>query len=284
VEIWDAGRSGQPEPSLSDPSDDVDTDADAIVASQLARDAGELLLSVRASVGRLAIDRRQLGRYADQRANALILERLAVVRPDDAVLSEEAVDDPTARLSAARVWIIDPLDGTREFMMGRDDWAVHVALWEAGLGITAAAVALPAFGQVFATNTVGLPSDRSGRPPGPPVILVSPTRPPGFALALARETGAQFATMGSAGAKAMAVLCDQADAYLHADGQQEWDSAAPVGVLRAAGFHASRIDGSELVYNKADPYVEDFLMCRPELADLLLAAIARARAVGRRTW
>ena len=277
VESWDAGRSDRGEPGVSDTS----VDADAVLAGQLAQDAGELLLAVRAGVGPLAIDRRQLGRYADQRANALIVERLAVVRPDDAVLSEEEVDDP-ARVSAGRVWIVDPLDGTREFTLGRDDWAVHVALWEAGLGITAAAVALPAFGQVFATDTVEFLGERSPHPRNRPVILVSPTRPPVFAPALARDMGAQFATMGSAGAKAMAVLCDQADAYLHANGQQEWDSAAPVGVLRAAGFHASRIDGSELIYNKADPYVPDFLMCRPELADPLLAAIARARAVAER--
>ena len=250
-------------------------DADAALATELAQEAGDLLLSIRDNVGRLAVDRRQLGRYADHRANTLILDRLAAVRPDDAVLSEEEVDD-RVRVSAPRVWIIDPLDGTREFMMGRDDWAVHVALWTAGSGITAAAVALPAMGQVFATDPAVVPPARPGN--RHTLILVSPTRPPWFAPAVAREIGAELVTMGSAGAKAMAVLCGYADAYLHASGQREWDSAAPVGVLRAAGFHTSGIDGSELLYNKPDTYVPDFLMCRPELAEPLLTAIARARA------
>jgi 3'(2'), 5'-bisphosphate nucleotidase len=261
--------------------------SDAALAGRLAAEAGELLLSVRASVGRLAIDRRQLGRYADRRSNELILERLAAERPGDAVLSEEERDDGS-RLTSSRVWIIDPLDGTREFMIGRNDWAVHVALWESGAGITAAAVALPAFGQVFATDSVDpLAAPGAGQSPraGPtppagersrPLILVSPTRPPWFAPFVADQVGAGLATMGSAGAKAMAVLCGEAAAYLHAAGQQEWDSAAPVGVLQAAGFHASRIDGSELVYNQPDPYVPDFLLCRPDLAQPLLAAIARA--------
>ncbi len=255
--------------------------SDSALAGQLAVEAGELLLSLRAGVGRLAIDRRSLGQYADWRSNALILERLAAQRPGDAVLSEEAPDD-RRRLTSTRVWIIDPLDGTREFMMGRDDWAVHVALWESGAGITAAAVALPAFDRVFATDSVD-PTAVSGarlwspaHEPTRPLILVSPTRPPWFSPFVAQQVGAELATMGSAGAKAMAVLCGEAVAYLHAAGQQEWDSAAPVGVLRAAGFHASRIDGSELIYNQPDPYVSDFLICRPELADRLLAAIAAA--------
>jgi 3'(2'), 5'-bisphosphate nucleotidase len=248
--------------------------SDSALAEQLAREAGELLLSLRASVGRLAIDPRALGRYADQRSNELILDRLAAARPDDAVMSEEAHDD-RSRLGSSRVWIIDPLDGTREFMIGRNDWAVHVALWDSGTGITAAAVALPAFGHVFTTDTVAGASS-SVPEPARPLILVSPTRPPWFAPFVAHQLGAELATMGSAGAKAMAVLCGEAIAYMHAAGQQEWDSAAPVGVLRAAGFHASRIDGSELVYNQPDPYIPDFLLCRPELAESLLAAISQS--------
>jgi 3'(2'), 5'-bisphosphate nucleotidase len=257
-------------------------DADAALAGQLAHEAGELILSVRTSVGRLAVDRWQLGHFADERANDLILERLAQERPGDAVLSEEEIDD-RSRLAAARVWIVDPLDGTRGFMMGRPDWAVHVALWEAGLGITAAAVALPALGEVFTSeNAAGVAerADPLGRER--PIILVSPSRPPRFAPLVAREIDADLATMGSAGAKAMMVLCGEADAYLVTGGQREWDSAAPVGVLQAAGFHASRIDGSQLVYNKSDPYVPDFLMCRPDLAEPLLGSIARAMAGGYR--
>lgn len=263
---------------------DPDGDSDAVLAGRLAHDAGELILAVRNSLGRLVVDRWQLGRIADERANALIVEGLSEERPDDAVLSEEEIDD-RVRLSAHRVWIVDPLDGTREFMMGRPDWAVHVALWEAGLGITAAAVALPTLGEVFTTDSAAdaaaAASDRS-RDRDRPIILVSPTHPPRFAPLVAREIDADLATMGSAGAKAMMVLCGEADAYLVTGGQREWDSAAPVGVLRAAGFHASRIDGSDLIYNKADPYVPDFLLCRPDLAGPLLAGIARALAAGYR--
>lgn len=255
--------------------------SDADLAVELAKEAGDLLLSVRDSVGRLAIDPRQLGRYADGRANALILGRLAVERPGDAVLSEEGTDDPV-RLSARRVWIIDPLDGTRGFMIGRDDWAVHVALWESGSGITAAAVALPAVDLVYSTETVDPAPWHAGSGRTRPLILVSPTMPPEFAPAVALAVGADLGTMGSAGVKAMAVFCNEADAYLHADGQREWDSAAPVGVLQAAGFHASRIDGTDLIYNKPDPYVSDFLLCRPELADSLLAAIHQAQSMENR--
>jgi 3'(2'), 5'-bisphosphate nucleotidase len=284
---------GGPPPTRHARTDDAGTAqpltaiSDSALAGQLAKEAGDLLLSLHGGVGRLAIDRWQLGRYADQRANALILERLERERPDDAVLSEESPDD-RSRLAATRVWIIDPLDGTREFMLGRNDWAVHVALWEAGAGLTAAAVALPAFEQVFATDTVDPDAGSSAGDGSPsasrrdrPLILVSPTRPPWFAPFVARQVGADLATMGSAGAKAMVVLCGEADAYLHAAGQQEWDSAAPVAVLQAAGFHASRIDGSDLVYNQPDPYVPDFLMCRADLAAPLLAAISGATTARR---
>ncbi len=250
---------------------------DARLAASLADDAAQLLLGIRdASDGR---DPRQLGQAGDRASNSLILERLATERPGDAVLSEEAADDP-ARLAANRVWIIDPLDGTREFTMpGRADWAVHVALWESGSEITAAAVALPAVGEVYVTDRVGPPGPGDGRAPRDhPVVVVSDSRPPPFSGAVAAAIGATVQPMGSAGAKAMAVLRGDADAYVHAGGQWEWDSAAPVGVLRAAGFHASRIDGSPLVYNQAHPYLPDLLMCRPELAQPLLQALAATAA------
>ncbi|MFC4002853.1 3'(2'),5'-bisphosphate nucleotidase CysQ [Prauserella oleivorans] len=241
---------------------------DARVAARLAEEAGRLLLGVRAEAGDL--DPKKLGRRGDLRANALLLERLAAERPGDAVLSEESADDP-ARLDADRVWIIDPLDGTREFSRpGRTDWAVHVALWLAGKGIAAAAVAQPALGAVYASDDVTPPQRRDG----PRRILVSDSRPPAFADAVAAQVGAELAPMGSAGAKAMAVLRGEADAYLHAGGQWEWDSAAPVGVVLAAGLHASRIDGTPLEYNAAHPYLPDLLICRPELAEPLLAALA----------
>jgi 3'(2'), 5'-bisphosphate nucleotidase len=242
------------------------TDVD--LAADLARRAGELLLAIRASSG---LAGKELGKRGDHDANELLLAGLAEARPDDAVLSEESVDSP-ARLSADRVWIIDPLDGTREYgMPGRDDWAVHVALWTRGAGISAAAVAQPSLDTVY-TST---PADLAA-PNDPPVFLVSDSRPPAFAAPVAERFGAQLRPMGSAGAKAMAVLRGDADAYLHAGGQWEWDSAAPVGVALAAGLHATRVDGAPLVYNSEHPYLPDLLICRPELGGPLVAAIAAA--------
>ena len=244
---------------------------DSALAAALAEDAGHLLLRLRGESG---LSGKELGQRGDADSNALLLGELAEARPQDAVLSEESVDSPE-RLAADRVWIIDPLDGTREYgMPGRDDWAVHVALWERGAGITAAAVAQPSLDVVYASNTV-----RPQRRPRPRLrFLVSDSRPPAFAAPVAEQLGADLAPMGSAGAKAMAVVRGDADAYLHAGGQWEWDSAAPVGVVLAAGLHASRIDGSPLVYNSPHPYLPDLLICRPELAEQLLAAIAEHTA------
>jgi 3'(2'), 5'-bisphosphate nucleotidase len=245
---------------------------DARLAADLAGRAGELLLRIRGEEWGS-----ELGRIGDQRSNALILAALAEARPGDAVLSEESADSPE-RLTAPRVWIIDPLDGTREFSMAdRSDWAVHVALWEAGSGLTAGAVAQPALGMIHASN--GVAGSRAGGQEGARrklTILVSDSRPPAFAAEVANAVGADVTTMGSAGAKAMAVLRGDADAYLHAGGQWEWDSAAPAAVVTAAGLHASRIDGSPLVYNQPHPYLPDLLICRPDLAGDLLAAIALA--------
>jgi 3'(2'), 5'-bisphosphate nucleotidase len=240
------------------------------LAAQIAAEAGALLLEIRA--GGLA--GKELGKEGDRRSNELILKRLAEARPDDAVLSEESADSP-ARLSAHRVWIVDPLDGTREYgMAGRPDWAVHVALWTAGRGIAAAAVAQPALDQVYATDDGPVSGSASGPDDGGgPVILVSDSRPPQFAPAVAEAVGGRIQPMGSAGAKAMAVLRGEAAAYVHAGGQWEWDSAAPVGVLLAAGFHATRLDGSPLEYNRPHPYLPDLVMCRPDLAAPLLAAL-----------
>ena len=195
---------------------------------------------------------------------------LASARPDDAVLSEEGADD-TARLGAGRTWIIDPLDGTREFAeLERADWAVHVALWERG-ELVAGAVALPAEGATFSTaEPVEVPARRYG----PLRLAVSRSRPPALVGVLSAQLGAELVPMGSAGVKAMAVVRGQADAYLHGGGQYEWDSAAPVAVARAAGLHTSRLDGSPLLYNRPDPWLPDLLICRPELAEQLLDTLA----------
>lgn len=247
---------------------------DAALAAELAADAGELLLAVRDEVG--FYDPIDLGDAGDKRANSLILDRLRVERPDDAVLSEEAVDD-LKRLRADRVWIIDPLDGTREFTWpGRDDWAVHVALWQRAAGpdgaITDAAVSLPASHEVYRTDTVTPPPPAA---PGPIRITASSNRPPAVLYRLRERMDIQMYRIGSAGAKAMAVVRGDVDAYIHAGGQWEWDSAAPAGVVLAAGLHASRLDGSPMRYNRRDPYLPDLLMCRPELADVLLAGIRK---------
>jgi 3'(2'), 5'-bisphosphate nucleotidase len=243
--------------------------ADVELAAELARRAGELLLSLRNSS---ELEGKELGKRGDHDSNELLLGELAAHRPDDAVLSEESADS-AARLSADRVWIIDPLDGTREYgMPPRDDWAVHVALWTRGEGITAAAVAQPSLDAVY-TSDFGAAGPTSNESK---VFLVSDSRPPAFAAPVAESLQAQLRPMGSAGAKAMAVLRGDADAYLHAGGQWEWDSAAPVGVALGAGLHASRVDGSPLEYNSAYPYLPDLLICRTELAEPLVAAIAAA--------
>jgi 3'(2'), 5'-bisphosphate nucleotidase len=242
--------------------------ADIELAAELAQRAGRLLLSLRESSG---LSGKELGKRGDHDSNELLLAALGELRPDDAVLSEESVDSPQ-RLDADRVWIIDPLDGTREYgMPPRDDWAVHVALWQRGSQIVAAAVAQPTLDKVY--TSAGEPVGDANQPP---VFLVSDSRPPEFAQPVADALGATLRPMGSAGAKTMAVVRGDADAYLHAGGQWEWDSAAPVGVALGAGLHASRVDGSPLEYNSAHPYLPDLLICRPELASSLLAAIAAA--------
>lgn len=249
---------------------------DAALAADLAADAGTLLLAVRDEVGFDHPSR--LGDAGDQRANALILDRLRADRPDDAVLSEES-PDTSARLAADRVWIIDPLDGTREFTTpGRDDWAVHIALWQRGGGdgsgaITDAAVGLPARGNtVYRTDTVTAAAPLTG-PPNKIRVAVSATRAPAIVHRIAALVSIEPVGIGSAGAKAMAVVRGDVDAYLHAGGQWEWDSAAPAGVVLATGMHASRLDGSPLRYNRPDPYLPDLLMCRRDVAWTLLDAI-----------
>jgi len=187
-------------------------------------------------------------------------------RPDDAVLSEEGADNPI-RLRSERVWIVDPLDGTREFSeLGRKDWAVHVALWQSG-ELVAGAVALPAQGVTLATPDPAPPPDATEAPR----IVVSRTRPPAIALQVRDHLNGTLVEMGSAGAKVAAVVQGLADVYVHAGGQYEWDSAAPVAVARAAGLHTSRIDGSPLQYNRPDPLLPDLVVCRREFADAVLA-------------
>ncbi|MEI8001610.1 MAG: 3'(2'),5'-bisphosphate nucleotidase CysQ [Actinomycetes bacterium] len=234
-------------------------------ATRYARSAGEVLLALRRDEYHAPW---ALGDAGDHTANEHLLGLIAADHPDDRVLSEESADDPR-RLDADRVWIIDPLDGTREFSdPPRTDWAVHVALWERGQGITAAAVALPALDLVLASAPpaeVPPLDDRRLR------VVVSRTRAPAVAQRVARALDAELVGLGSAGAKAMAVVLGHVDAYVHSGGQYEWDSAAPVGVARAAGLFTSRLDGSPLEYNRPDPWLPDLVVCRPEIADQVLA-------------
>lgn len=238
---------------------------DAELARHIAETAGELLVKLQKSG---LFEGKALGKAGDRVANAFIMEALNSQRPDDAVLSEEEAADP-ARLSAARVWIVDPLDGTREYGEARTDWAVHIALAIDGVA-EVGAVALP-----------GVPVTLTTTPPPAPVpaangklkMLVSRTRPAAEAVMVAEKLGAELVPMGSAGAKAMAVVLGQADIYLHSGGQYEWDSCAPVAVARAAGLHTSRIDGSPLVYNCENPYLPDLLICRKEDAGRVFAAL-----------
>lgn len=255
----------------------ADEITDAALAADLAADAGELLLKVRDEVG--FGYPWALGDAGDSLANALILRRLREERPDDAVLSEEAYDD-LSRLEHDRVWIIDPLDGTREFSTpGRDDWAVHIALWQRPGGpsngqreITDAAVSLPARGNIVYRSDTVTAAARVGVT-DTIRIAVSATRPPAVLHRMRQTLPIQPVAIGSAGAKAMAIIDGHVDAYVHAGGQWEWDSAAPAGVVMAAGMHASRLDGSPMRYNQLDPYLPDFVMCRAELAPILLGAI-----------
>lgn len=236
------------------------------LAGRLAEAAGAELLTVRKEfAAATARERKDAG---DRRSQEFLAAELARYRPQDAVLSEEAEDD-TDRLDAERVWIVDPLDGTREFgEPGRDDWAVHVALWERG-ELAAGAVALPAQGVTFATPSVALATN--GAAGHSPRLIVSRTRPPAIAEEVGRRLGGRLIPLGSAGAKAMALVQGRADIYLHAGGQYEWDSAAPVAVARAAGLHTSRIDGSPLAYNRPDPLLPDLLICHPRYAEAVLA-------------
>jgi 3'(2'), 5'-bisphosphate nucleotidase len=291
--------------SKSGGAEEAQSHDDHALARDLAAEAGRRLLELRARGGEPDV----LRKAGDRLSHEFLTAALADRRPGDVVLSEEGADDP-ARLTANRVWIVDPLDGTREFgEPGRTDWAVHVALWQrAGGGeVTAGAVALPALGHVLSTTTSGeqhqcsigaaittpmfhrveggARSDGTGgheeaggtagtrEGGGRTRIVVSRTRAPRFVRNISDLIDAELVPLGSAGAKVAAVVCGEADAYVHAGGFYEWDTAAPVAVARAAGYHASRIDGSPLAYNQANLWMPDILVCRPALAGTLLQAI-----------
>lgn len=245
--------------------------ADGDLAAHLAQVAGRILVDVRASG---LFSAKALGKAGDQTANQFLCHALRETRPDDGLLSEEEKDN-AERLAKSRVWIVDPVDGTREYGEERADWAVHVGLAIDGAPVLGA-VALPGH-----EGGVVLRSDRlDAVPPAPDRLrmVVSRTRPAAEAIAVAQALDAELVPMGSAGAKAMAIILGQADIYLHSGGQYEWDSMAPVAVALAHGLHCSRIDGSPLVYNQADVYLPDLLICRQEHAAQVLALIATVAA------
>ena len=242
------------------------TPDDHALARRAAAASASLLLDLRSRPGLHPETMRADG---DWQSHKLLMELLRAERPDDAVLSEEGADD-AARLGFERAWIVDPLDGTREFgEPGRPDWAVHVALSVSGT-VVAGAVALPAMDLVLATDDPPVVPARDGRPMR---VVTSRTRRPLASVLVAEALDAELVAMGSAGAKAMAVVLGQVDAYAHAGGMHEWDSAAPVAVAQAAGLWCSRLDGSPLRYNERDPWLPDLLICRPELAETCLTAL-----------
>lgn len=242
---------------------------DTALATRLAVEAGRLLVALRAELVDRGAPAWQVMDTGDLASHRFLLDALREARPDDAVLSEEGVEDPR-RFTRDRVWIVDPLDGTNEYgERGRHDWAVHVALWEHGR-LTAGAVSLPALDLVFSTDPAPVvpASDREA-----PRLVTSRTRNPYAAVVVANALGADAVRLGSAGAKTMAVVLGEADIYVHDGGMYQWDSAAPAAVAQAAGLHVSRIDGSPLVYNQRDPWLPDFLVCRPEFAGAVLDAL-----------
>ncbi|GAA0272368.1 3'(2'),5'-bisphosphate nucleotidase CysQ [Alteraurantiacibacter aestuarii] len=241
---------------------------DAQLAAHLAQVAGRILLQVRDSG---MFEGKALGKAGDQTANQFLVHALRQQRPDDGLLSEES-KDTAERLGKSRVWIVDPVDGTREYGEARSDWAVHVGLAIDGLA-TIGAVALPGLDDGIVLRT----DQTSPLPPAAatPRLVVSRTRPAAEAVAVAEALGGELVAMGSAGAKAMAVVRGEAEIYLHSGGQYEWDSCAPVAVARAHGLHCSRIDGSPMVYNQPDTWMPDLLICRPEWAEKVLDLVAK---------
>ena len=244
-------------------------ESDAQLATRLATEAGRLLVDAREQLFASGASTWDVKDAGDLLAQEFLAKEFATHRPDDAVLSEEGREDPR-RFGADRVWIVDPLDGTREYSEpGRIDWAVHIALWS-GDGFGAAAVSLPALDRTFSTD------DPAPMPPFTrerPRLVTSRSRAPYAAVLVAEGLDCDAVRLGSAGAKAMSVVMGETDIYVHDGGMYQWDSAAPAGVALASGFHVSRLDGSPIVYNDRDPWLPDFIVCRPELAEPVLKAL-----------
>ncbi len=269
VIVPDSPGADQPGPDSPPIAAGGGGESDTALATRLAVEAGHLLVDLREQLWHAGTHSWEVMDHGDSKSHHFIGEQLRLHRPDDAVLDEEGAEDPR-RFGADRVWIIDPLDGTREFgEPGRHDWAVHIALWDRDR-FAAGAVSLPALDLVLATDPPPvLPQPRRDRPR----IITSRNRAPYAAVIVANALGCDAVRLGSAGAKAMAVVLGEADIYLHDGGMYQWDSAAPAAVALAAGLHVSRIDGTPMVFNDRDPWLPDLLICRQELADDVLQAL-----------
>jgi 3'(2'), 5'-bisphosphate nucleotidase len=242
--------------------------SDHQLAAVLAEEAGRILVAHRDTLIANGATQSDLRNSGDSVGHHFLANALDMVRPGDELLSEEGADN-VARLSARRVWIVDPLDGTKEFGQHRPDWAVHVALWEDG-ELVAGAVSLPAIDKVFCTDPAPQLPPKAGDKPR---LVTSRSHAPYSAVLVANRMDCDAFQLGSAGAKAMSIVMGDADIYVHDGGMYQWDSAAPVVVARAAGLHCSRIDGSPFRYNEADTWLPDLIICRPEYADDVLTAL-----------
>ena len=247
---------------------------DHLLAANLAESAGRMLVDCRSGAAGQLLGGSSLAHEGDQRAHLHLLTRLQEARPDDAVLSEEGADD-AQRLDSSRLWVIDPLDGSRDYGFGNDEWAVHVGLVEDGK-IVAGAVALSALDLLFHTGEGEGPACAvdENNPNRRPVIVTARSRVNAEGMLLAHELGADVFACGSAGVKAMLVVNGTADAYVHASPLYEWDVCAPAAVAQSAGLHVSDAAGDPLVFNQARPVVNSFLVCRPELVDDILSALS----------
>lgn len=234
------------------------------IAANLALRAGQALLEYReAELDKPFYDQWDVRDGGDRLAHELLVDELAGLCPHDIVMSEEGRDNP-ARLEADRTWIVDPLDGTYDFPFADSiEWAVHVALVEDGLP-TAAAVSVPGFDQVFATDSG--PCAARGERDAP--LVVSGRSNGYFGAEVARALDGGLTACGSSGVKAMLVVAGQVDVYVHGSGLYEWDVCAPAAVAEAAGLVVTDIHGDEIRYNKPDPVVGGFVVSRPEFADI----------------
>lgn len=262
---------------------------DAELARTVAQGAGQLLLELRESYGEIEPDDKEranaLRKEGDRASHEYIAAALSAARPDDAVLSEEGADSDV-RLSASRVWIVDPLDGTYEYGQNRADFAVHIVLWntEGQARLEAGVVDLPAQG--LTRSVLDLDPQLGELPTNRPIrIVASRSRPPAtlaqtvhhlsgsLSEAGITHEGVEVVDVGSVGAKVNEILSGRAEAYIHDTGFYEWDVAAPLNVAHHYGLHAEHIDGQPVVFNQMPPYVNNLVVARADLHGFVMDAL-----------